>query len=304
MNHKQEIIDTRSVGLGSSDSKMVATVGRNGYLTESAKQRIAIMLGLEEKKQFSTKAIQTGNEIEEKIYQILLTQYPTIVSNPYFEIDAGLSFKVFNHIDYEYETDDKVIWFEVKATIKSAEETEKEYADQLKWHRMLLGQRCGGKDAHLVFVHYHVTDDKFKAENLTIYEITDKWLYLNEEIHKGLHIISEAIPTFTYQKREEIDFCNLPEKYADIENPILALIKQKEEAEKGLEHFKEIMLQMMSESVISKVKGEGFTLTVIPETTQARIDSAKIKMELPDVFNKYSKQSKVKSYLKVSYDKV
>ena len=44
MDHKQEIIETRSLGFGSSDAKMVASVGKIGQLNETARKRIAEML--------------------------------------------------------------------------------------------------------------------------------------------------------------------------------------------------------------------------------------------------------------------
>lgn len=38
MNHKQEIIKTRTLRFGSSDAKMISSVGRTGQLNETAKK--------------------------------------------------------------------------------------------------------------------------------------------------------------------------------------------------------------------------------------------------------------------------
>jgi hypothetical protein len=71
MEHKNEIINTRVGGLGSSDAKMVAGIGERGFLNHADSKRIAIMLGMAEQRQFSTKAIETGNIIEKAIGDML-----------------------------------------------------------------------------------------------------------------------------------------------------------------------------------------------------------------------------------------
>ena len=65
---KSEIIAARLGGLGSSDAKMVASVGRNKALTKTATDRISVMMGMEEKKQFSTEATAKGDYIESAVF--------------------------------------------------------------------------------------------------------------------------------------------------------------------------------------------------------------------------------------------
>ena len=60
---KNEILETRIGGLGSSDAKMCAKIGRNGVIGVSDRKRIAIMLGLDEQRQFTSAATEHGNFI-------------------------------------------------------------------------------------------------------------------------------------------------------------------------------------------------------------------------------------------------
>jgi len=76
------------------------------------------MLGKDEKRQFSTKATDFGNQIETHICSIVLQKYPKAKSNPFYQsekLSEKYGFAVFNHIDFEVETDRKLIWIECKS---------------------------------------------------------------------------------------------------------------------------------------------------------------------------------------------
>jgi len=47
---------------------MVTKIGKTKTLSDPDRQRLAIMLGKDEKRQFSTKATDFGNQIETHIY--------------------------------------------------------------------------------------------------------------------------------------------------------------------------------------------------------------------------------------------
>ena len=199
MNHKDEITQTRIGGLGSSDAKMVATVGKTGQLTETAKNRIAVMLGLIEKKNVSTAAMDNGNVIEAMVFASIKTKIPSSLSNPYFksvQLSEMACFDVFNHIDIEVETDDRIAWYENKATIKSIESTMDEYIDQLAWHWMLLNEKAEEKDAYLILTHYDTSDGstEFNPKNLTTKSIAyEDCAPTIEYTKKGLEAFKEEL---------------------------------------------------------------------------------------------------------------
>ena len=80
--NKNEIISSRVGGLGSSDAAMCYGIGHRGFLSDSDKLRIAVMLGLRDCPMFSTASTRLGDEVENKLFEYLKISYPNIVSNP------------------------------------------------------------------------------------------------------------------------------------------------------------------------------------------------------------------------------
>lgn len=69
-----------------------------------------------------------------------------------------------------------------------------------------------------------------------------------------------------------------------------------EEAKKQL---KEDLLKAMETHGVKKWDNEVMIVTYTAPTTRTSIDSAKLKKELPEVFNEYSKTSNVKSSIRI-----
>lgn len=69
-----------------------------------------------------------------------------------------------------------------------------------------------------------------------------------------------------------------------------------EEAKKQL---KEDLLIAMEKHGVKKWDNEVMLITYTAPTTRTSIDSAKLKKDLPDVFNEYSKTSNVKSSIRI-----
>ena len=199
MEHKQEIIQTRSHGLGSSDAKMVVSVARNNKITMTAEKRIDEMLGRRERKQFGTKSMDHGNYIEDEIYKVLKQLKPTMVSNPFFEntlFAKKMGFSVFNHIDFEVVENGTLKWFECKAVNDDIVSTIKHYNEQLAWHYLLgeLKANLQGLKFELYVVHYRTKDKTsvFDAKNIKTKKIQkDDDVILM--IAKGLGIIKKYL---------------------------------------------------------------------------------------------------------------
>lgn len=305
---KNEILETRIGGLGSSDAKMCAKIGRNGVIGVSDRKRIAIMLGLDEQRQFTSAATEHGNFIESEIYKLLVAKYKNAVSNPYTkheELSKTLGFDVFNHIDWEVKTDTKLIWFECKATNKSTDETEQEYFDQLCWHTMIGYDKAKklGLKFELYLVHYfsvekELTFDPIKFATKKIEIAID--LYDNDII-SGLNIIANEIKNgFEYEKQEELDICELPEFLQDATYEIQSVILKQKDDNKKIELFKEQLKDFMAKNNIKSFNNEFFSIVYVADTVATKIDSKKLKSELPDIFAKYSKQSNVKSSVRLT----
>lgn len=85
--------------------------------------------------------------------------------------------------------------------------------------------------------------------------------------------------------------------------PVLKQIQELEIQAKAIEaaqkDLKEALLQAMEKHNIKKWDNEVMTITYTAPTTRTSIDSAKLKKDLPDVFNEYSKTSNVKSSIRI-----
>jgi len=300
---KTEIKKTRIGGLGSSDARMVAKIAKNGCLSDSDRQRIAIMLGIEEKPEFSTTATEYGNYIEDRVFEIIKQKYPNAVSNPFYqseELSEKYGFGIFNHIDYEVEIKDKLIWIENKATKKTLDECYFEYQLQLSWHNMLLREKAQklGKKPVLLFSHYFVDEysEYFIDKNYTI-----KSVFTPEStvFEKGFEIISESIKDFKYDKRETLYADNLPVSLQDKLFNIAECFKRITESEKQIENFKEKMLVLMSNSNVKSIQNDFFRINLINESITSNFDKKLFETENPELAKKYTRQSKRKAFITI-----
>jgi len=264
MTTKSEIIEKRNVGLGSSDAKMFAKIGRTKRLSDPDRQRLAIMLGKDEKRQFSTQATQFGNQIETHIYSIVLQKYPKAKSNPFYQserLTEQYGFGVFNHIDFEVETDQRLIWIECKATIKNYTQTVEDYREQIGWHYMLLQEKAEKLNKKPVFMlaHYRVTDyESFTADGLTITEI-ERAFIPKIDFSGGLEVVSETIKNgFDYQKQEELYADNLPAPVQEQLEGVRNWYQTIQHAEEQIAKFKERMLPIMQKQNIKAIKSDFF----------------------------------------------
>lgn len=302
----EEIIKTRVGGLGSSDAKMVAKIGRNGVISQSDKKRIAIMLGLDEQKQFTSVATEHGNFIENSIYQLLSSKYNNAVSNPYTkhdELSERYGFDIFNHIDFEVKTDKKLLWFECKATNKSIDETEQDYFEQLHWHSVIGNNKAKslGLEFELYLVHYLDVEKEFIFDSQN-FEIKKVDLHFEQGIiSKGLQIISDAIKNgFEYEKQSELYLSDLPQIWQNEAYEIQQILLRQKDEEQKIEKFKDRLKEIMSANNVKSINNDFFSITYVAETVSTKLDSKKIKAEQPDIFEKYAKQSPVKSSIRLT----
>jgi len=175
---KQEIIDTRIGGFGSSDAKLFVSISKRGKIGKTALKRIEVMLGMTTQRNFSNPSTRYGDYIETELFKAINQTYKeyTVNSNPYCELkELPYSFRCFNHIDIEMILPKRLIWIEVKAVNELPEKTLQDYKEQLCWHWWILEQECKRRKlkGELYLGHYHTKDKNslFNPENLTIHQI-------------------------------------------------------------------------------------------------------------------------------------
>lgn len=308
MEHKQEIKDTRSIGFGSSDAKMIASVGKTGVLNETAKKRIAEMLGLKERQDVNTYSMRLGNEIEDAIFKAIKSKAENALSNPFSEsksLTDTFGFKVFNHIDIEIQNEQKIIWYEIKATIKSADETFEDYRYQMAWHWMILIEKGVelSKVPTLLFTHYDTStgETNFNADLITQKSIGyDDLKPLIDEIIQGLSVISVEIPKFQYIPHVTSDGSNLPEETNKILRQVNHLLRMVKEAEEQVDKFKAKLKETMEEYEIKSIDNDFFKVTYVPEGVTSRFDSKSFQTSNPELYAQFLKNSNVKSSLRIT----
>lgn len=307
-NIKDGIEQTRAQGLGSSDAKMVAQVGRSGIVHEAAKFRLAQMLGIEDLKRFSVSATRKGNRIEDEVFAALKKTFPQSTSNPFYisdELTSIYGFGVFNHIDYEIVKDGRLIWVEHKTTVTSYNDLLSDYKDQLAWHWMLLNEKAKKLELFpdLKLSHYFANDDEFEefdGNKLTVNYFDVKMLYpIIDEIKNGLKIIANFLPTFEYEKKEEVYLEMLPAEIQQKTVEVYEILKSIDEANKKVDEFKEQMLNLMEKANVKSIKNDYFAITRVAESATVSFDSKKFKLENPELAKKYEKTVNKKSYITI-----
>ena len=302
---KNEIIKTRTGGLGSSDAKMVISIGKNGKVSETQKKRLAIMLGLDEQKQFTTNATEYGNYIENCVFEALKGEYPTAVSNPFTKHEAfsqEYGFDIFNHIDFEVENGFHIAWFECKAVNDGLDATIEKYNDQLMWHQMIGLEKAKSlqKDFTLYLVHYQTSDKEsdFDASKINIHRIEN--VYANPFV-QGFEVIKNEIKDFTYEKSEELSSYCLPVEQQKQLEQIYISLKEIETLNKKVDEFKEKMLGLMEANNVKSIDNELFKITVVAGSESIGFDTKRFEKENTEIHRKYLTKKTVRNpYLKLT----
>lgn len=310
-DYKQDIINTRKGGLGSSDAAMVLQVANTATIGASANQRIAVMLGIIEKPEFRRNhAMVLGDEIEMKVFADYKDMFANAVSNPVYVSEAlsrELGFNVLNHIDIEVETENELLWFECKASKLESADVLRTYEPQLAWHWLLLDEKAHkiGKTPRLFVLHYPTAgmldESAYNVENLRQMEVKRGSYVADIDMLKaGLHIIANALPDFKYVQPEEIEAFDLP---AEMQEALVAL-KQKIDTikmyEEEIAQFKEGMLEQMEQHGIKSIKCDAFRITYVGATEKTAFDSAAFKKDQPELYAKYyTKKSTSKAYVTI-----
>lgn len=295
VDYKQEIEQTRVGSLGSSDAALVLRVGTNGIdgLTDTDKFRLAVLKGQAERVDYKTAAMALGDKIEQTIFDILSKKFPQAKSNPLHE-DEQMSkyygFRILNHIDVEVETEDRVIWYEIKASKHTTEQVLSDYAAQLQWHWMLLNKcyQKSGKSLQLHLVHYQTgVSENFQASNISIKEIKEDSTVQNA-LYGGFVELKEYLPKFVYEKPEEMSIRLVGDEQVQVlrEEAEQAIIQIKV-LEKQIEDFKSALREYMQTNNIKKIYSDNYSVTLTPASVAKTFDSKRFKSEQPDIYNQY-----------------
>lgn len=90
------------------------------------------------------------------------------------------------------------------------------------------------------------------------------------------------------------------EKILTIQQELKSLDDRKKELEKSESELKEMLIQKMEETGVKSIDNEYFKITYVAPTTRETIDSARIKKELPEIAEQYTKTTAIKASVRIT----
>lgn len=293
LNYKQDIRNTRLWSLGGSDGNLLAQVANLGYVPNSAKKRLAVMKGLIEKEDISTRVMAFGDFIEQSIYKNLAANDERYISNPLW-VSGKYSkegCRLICHPDFIlYDEEKKVlkVW-ECKATKFNPQQTRDTYLNQLfiEWTlaNEIVKARGDGWKVEIYLCHYdtsnvNIDDDfVFNPDLLSTHRLRlPKSLF---DIDKAMTIVSEFASTFDYYTEdEEIDSMYLPKNVKEEFDAVTGILAEIKERETKVEEFKRRLCDFMQKQNIKSIKNKAWNITLVGATEQVSFDSKKYLSDL------------------------
>lgn len=320
-NYKENIIQTRTGNVGSSDSKMLQQIAELGQVPKSAHKRMAVIKGFIENPDITTPAMRFGDRIENEVFDSLKTtdsrwqSNPCITSTKYSRKNVGC----LTHIDYMMQDDkNKTLTIgEAKATKLTYEQAKGEYFYQLCHHWLLAQERAkelGGYKVKLVFCVYNTDGVDYENHEFDPSRLTVKTLRGMEKISKSyrlaeaMDIVNEFLETFDNYYEEEISGEYLPEKVKAEFDQVTTFLTEIKEREKKVDDFKKKLTEFMISKGIKGIKTDAWAITLVNESESVSVDykaifANEIEAKKPRIANKlknqYKKVTKKKAYVMI-----
>ena len=320
-NYKENIIQTRTGNVGSSDSKMLQQIAELGQVPKSAHKRMAVIKGFIENPDITTPAMRFGDRIENEVFNSLKANdsrwqsNPCIISTKYSRKNVGC----LTHIDYMLQDDEnKTLTIgEAKATKLTYEQAKSEYFYQLCHHWLLAQERAkelGGYKVKLVFCVYNTDGVDYENHEFDPSRLTVKTLRGMEKISKSyrlaeaMDIVNEFLETFDNYYEEEISGEYLPEKVKAEFDQVTTFLTEIKEREKKVDDFKKKLTKFMISKGIKGIKTDAWAITLVNESESVSVDykaifANEIEAKKPRIANKlknqYKKVTKKKAYVMI-----
>lgn len=318
-NYKENIIQTRTGNVGSSDSKMLQQIAELGQVPTSSKKRLAIVKGFCENPNITTPAMRLGDYVEQMTFESLHSQDERWESNKFLKSEkySRKNCGCITHIDYWLQDDDKKIITigEQKATVHNYQQAYDEYKFQI-YHHYLLTKEYANKIGYKVNVLFCVYDTngiedghEYDPSRLTV-----KQLRMLEKLSKSYHlteamdIVDNFLETFTEYYEDEVDGNLLPEKVKTEFDQVTTFLTEIKEREKKVEDFKKKLTEFMICKGIKCIKTDAWAITLVNESESVSVDykaifANEIEAKKPRVANKlknqYKKVTKKKAYVMI-----
>ena len=318
-NYKENIIQTRTGNVGSSDSKMLQQIAELGQVPTSAKKRLAIVKGFCENPNITTPAMRLGDYVEQMTFESLHSQDARWESNKFLKSEkySRKNCGCITHIDYWLQDDEKKVITigEQKATVHNYQQAYDEYKFQI-YHHYLLTKEYANKIGYKVNVLFCVYDTngieeghEYDPSRLTVKQLRMlEKLSKSYRIAEAMDIIDNFLETFTEYYEDEVDGNLLPEKVKNEFDQVTTFLTEIKEREKKVEDFKKKLCSFMQERGIKGIKTDTWAITLVNESESVSVDykaifANEIEAKKPRIANKlkkqYKKVTKKKAYVMI-----
>ena len=88
-----------------------------------------------------------------------------------------------------------------------------------------------------------------------------------------------------------------------IKNELEKLEEHQNQLKQAEDEIKDFLIKKMEENGVKSIDNEYFRITYTPPTTSDRIDSKRLKTELPDIAKQYTTTSPVKAKITITLKK-
>lgn len=323
-DYKSEIAATRKGCLGGSDGNILERVASLGSVPKALYKRLAVVKGLIENDNITTKVMAFGDFIEQSIYSALAATNTNYQSNPMWVSGkySRKDLKLICHPDYVLYDEDKKILnvYEMKATRFSVAQTRETYKNQLfiEWTlaKEIIAARGEGWKVNMFLCHYNtegVDFDKafeYDPQRLTVHKLRMKDNLF--DIAKAMDIMSDFLQTFDcYSEDEEIQARYLPEKVRAEFDAISNVLSEIKEREKTIDAFKAKMVEFMQKKGMKVIKSEEWSITLVEASESVQFDHKKFLSDFGDKHPRkakklrkdYEKRVSKGAYVKISVNK-
>ena len=301
--HKNEIVSTRTGCMGGSDAKMLMQIANLNEVPKSAYKRMAVCNGLIPHEQFTNRAMDYGNFIEDCVYRHLHANderwqsNPCLVSNKYSRDNV----KCIDHVDFLLQDDDKRVLTigECKATKFTFQQTRHEYEAQLMHHYLMgmeLAEQLGGYKLIVLLCHYDTSatnieeDFVFDENKLTVKNLKFA-KHFKYDLNRAMDLTSEFLKGFdTYYEGDEIESQYLPEKVKEQFNVITNVLAEIKEREEKVNEFKRKLYDFMLDKNIKGIRSEEWSITRVDASESKSFDGKKYLADLKDLHPRKAKK--------------
>lgn len=159
--------------------------------------------------------------------------------------------------------------------------------DYVSWQLSVYAHLFEEQNQHIRVSHIfalHLRDDK--------HELVEVPRHSAEEV-KSLLYTTEDLPTDTADTKQY-------PQIASTEMAIVSLKRQADEAKAKYERLANGLKNIMQQEGIKKFDGNLITVTQTPKSTRVSIDTKRLKEEMPDVYEQFSKITRVDAGIRIT----